>query len=98
MDDTQSKARIDQIYRSLDAYSYFDLLNLTPEAPLEDIRKAFHQAALTMHPDRHEASADAVLRRQVYCIYFFRRAIVQCAGTPVSTIPKYFRLPPVINY
>jgi curved DNA-binding protein CbpA len=69
MDPQQFKARITQIHRDLDAYTYYDLLNLPPDTSPDDIRRAFHRMALTIHPDRHRQSSDPEMQRQVYAIY-----------------------------
>lgn len=69
MDEVQFKKRIDQIYSDLDRYSYYELLNLTPQALPDAIRAAFHRMALSVHPDRHQYSDDTDLREKVYAIY-----------------------------
>jgi len=69
MDSAQFAARIEQIYRDLDAYTYYELLNLPPEALPDQIQQAFHRMALMMHPDRHAGSQDAQLRSKLYVIY-----------------------------
>jgi curved DNA-binding protein CbpA len=63
------KTRIDQVYADLDRYTYYELLNLTPQAGPDDIRAAFHRAALSMHPDRFHNHPDASLREKLYVIY-----------------------------
>lgn len=65
----QFKARVAQIFRDLDRYSYYELLNLSADAEQHEIRASFHRMALSMHPDRHAASADGELRGQLYAIY-----------------------------
>lgn len=69
MDPAQFKARVDQIHGDLDAYSYYELLNLKPDAPFDDIRRAFHRMAMSMHPDRHRMNPDEELRDRLYAIY-----------------------------
>jgi curved DNA-binding protein CbpA len=69
MDEAQFKARIEQIFADLDQYSYYELLNLSPDASPDDIRAAFHRMALSVHPDRFHTSPDADLRQKVYAIY-----------------------------
>ena len=63
------KERIQQIHQDLDAYTYYDLLNLQPNAGPDEIRQAFHRMALSMHPDRHRASADTELKEMLYAVY-----------------------------
>lgn len=65
----QLRSRIGQIYRDLEHYSYYQLLNLDPGAGPDEIRKAFHRMALSLHPDRYHSGGDSALRRQVYTIY-----------------------------
>lgn len=63
------KERIEQIFAALDRYSYYELLNLTPQASPDEIRAAFHRAALSMHPDRFQQNPDSELRSKLYAIY-----------------------------
>lgn len=69
MDAEQLKARISQIYRDLDSYTYYELLKVSQAAPADEIRAAFHRIAISMHPDRYQNYADAELREQMYAIY-----------------------------
>ncbi len=69
MDPAQFKARIDQIFADLERYSYYELLNLQAGAGPDEIRAAFHRMALSMHPDRYQASEDQELRTKLYAIY-----------------------------
>ncbi len=48
-------------YRRLDWASYYDLLGVEPEAPIEVIEKSLHERARLFHPDHHlkEHLADA---------------------------------------
>jgi DnaJ-class molecular chaperone len=63
------RQRIEQIHRDLEHYSYYQLLNLTAEAGPDDVRRAFHRMAISLHPDRYHSHSDATLRQQVYAIY-----------------------------
>lgn len=63
------KARIAQIHRDLEHYSYYQLLNLSEQAGPDEIRRAFHRMAANLHPDRYHSSSDEGLRKQVYAIY-----------------------------
>jgi len=69
VDTAQFKARVDQIHRDLDRYNYYELLNLPAAAGYDDIRRAFHRMARTLHPDRYHKAADASMRDKVYVIY-----------------------------
>ena len=69
MDSAKFKARIDQIYADLDRYSYYELLNLTPEATFDQIQESFHRMALAMHPDRHATNPDSELKKKLHLIY-----------------------------
>lgn len=69
MDDTQFKARIEQIFNDLDRYNYYELLNLPESSAVDEIRSAFHRMALSMHPDRYQGHPDASLREKLYTIY-----------------------------
>ena len=69
MENTKFKARIAQIHQDLDKYSYYELLNLTPEADSDQVRAMFHRMALSMHPDRHAGSDDKELKSMLYAIY-----------------------------
>lgn len=69
MDLAQFRSRIDQIYRDLDDYTYYELLKITPAATADDVRRAFHRMARSMHPDRHQQTGDDALRDKLYAIY-----------------------------
>ena len=69
MDAAQFKARIEQIFNDLERYSYYELLNLTPDCSVDEIRGAFHRMALSMHPDRYQSHPDSALREMLYAIY-----------------------------
>jgi len=69
MDAEQLKARIDEIYAELERYSYYELLNLSPDASPDEIRAAFHRMALSVHPDRYQQHEDQDLRAKIYEIY-----------------------------
>jgi len=69
MSSEQFRTRIEQIYADLERYSYYELLNLTPEAAPDQIRAAFHRMALSIHPDRYQQHEDLELRKMIYAIY-----------------------------
>lgn len=69
MEEDQLKARIEQIFRDLDAYSYYELFSLTPTVSVDEIRAAFHRMALLIHPDRYQHHADSEFKQQIYTIY-----------------------------
>jgi DnaJ-class molecular chaperone len=68
MEQDAFRTRIEQIFRDLDTYSYYGLLNLPSEASVDQIRQMFHRMALSMHPDRHTGQDDE-LRKMLYAIY-----------------------------
>jgi len=69
MDVDQFRARIAQIHRDLDAYTYYDLLKVGAQATPDEIRAAFHRMALSMHPDRYQTHPDPSLKKELYVIY-----------------------------
>lgn len=69
MENDELKARIGQIFRDLEEYSYYELLNLTPQATVDEIRASFHRMAMIMHPDNYQQHNDQELRSQLYVIY-----------------------------
>lgn len=69
MESDEFRNRIAQIYRDLDSYTYYSLLNLQPTASVDQIRAMFHRMALSMHPDRHRGSDDKELKAMLYQIY-----------------------------
>lgn len=69
MEQDQFRVRIEQIFRDLANYSYYDLLNLPPDANVDQIRAMFHRMALSMHPDRHRTNPDEELKQKLYTIY-----------------------------
>lgn len=69
MDRQQLIARIEQIYAQLDEYTYYQLLNLAQNTAPDEIRRAYHRMALSLHPDRHANERDAQLKDKVSTIY-----------------------------
>ncbi len=69
MDPAQLKARIEQIHRDLDVYTYYELLKVDQRASPDTIRGAFHRMAMSMHPDRYQNFGDQGVRKQMYAIY-----------------------------
>lgn len=69
MDPSQLKARIEQIHADLDQYTYYQLLNVSTDVPTDEIRRAYHRMALSLHPDRHNTHPDDAFRHKVYAIY-----------------------------
>lgn len=69
MSSSQFIARVEQIHRDLDRYSYYELLNLQPGALPDDIRQAYHRMALSLHPDRHHGDGDGQFKRKIYTVY-----------------------------
>ncbi|MEB2313618.1 MAG: J domain-containing protein [Sorangiineae bacterium] len=54
-------SRLDDWVRVLDDSSYYELLGVLEIADAEAIREAFHQFALSFHPDRYRDESEATL-------------------------------------
>ena len=59
----------ERIYPTLEQHSYYQLLNVPPEADLSAIRVAFYRLAQQLHPDRFHALGDAQIRERLETIY-----------------------------
>src|SRR5512136_966116 len=55
-------------FEALDTRSYYEVLGVSPDAPQELIRRAFHRRAQQLHPDRHRETPEPV-RGQVYALF-----------------------------
>jgi len=69
MESSKFNTRVDQIFKDLEQYNYYELLNLAQGASDEEIRGAFHRMALSLHPDRHATSEDMEQLRKINTIY-----------------------------
>ena len=69
MDEATFRARVAQIFRDLDRYSYYELLKLDAKTNVGEIRAAFRRMARSMHPDRFHAHPDEEMKRELYAIY-----------------------------
>ena len=49
----QIASGLDRVWARFDHLSYYDLLELSPISPPEEIQARFHQRSLVLHPDRH---------------------------------------------
>jgi curved DNA-binding protein CbpA len=47
------KERIEEYYRNLDRWTYYDLLYITRSAALDDIKRGYRKMVQLMHPDRY---------------------------------------------
>jgi DnaJ-class molecular chaperone len=45
-------------FQALDELTYYDLFGVSPDAPVDDVRSAFHAFCDTFHPDRHITRGD----------------------------------------
>jgi DnaJ-class molecular chaperone len=59
----------ERIYPTLEQHSYYQLLNVPPEADLATIRGAFYRLAAQLHPDRFHALGEAEIRERLETIY-----------------------------
>lgn len=58
-----------QVYPTLDKYSYYQLLQVTPAADASSIRASYYRIAGQLHPDRYHGLPDAQVREQLETIY-----------------------------
>jgi curved DNA-binding protein CbpA len=63
------KRFLEQVHADLDSFSYYQLLELAPDAPADAIREAFYRRAAELHPDRHPLLDDPVARERLVTIY-----------------------------
>jgi DnaJ-class molecular chaperone len=59
----------ERIFPTLEQHSYYQLLNVAPDADLSTIRSAFYRLAQQLHPDRFHALGDTAIRQQLETIY-----------------------------
>jgi CheY-like chemotaxis protein len=62
-------ARVDELHRNLAALDYFELLGVTREANLAEIKEAYFRRSIAFHPDRFERLQDEALKRKNYEVY-----------------------------
>ncbi|HJZ83710.1 MAG TPA: DnaJ domain-containing protein [Polyangia bacterium] len=60
---------VEQVYPDLDLYSYYQLLEVDPQAERADIRTAFYRQAARLHPDRFAGLRDGQVRAKLVAIY-----------------------------
>jgi curved DNA-binding protein CbpA len=60
--------RVDQAHEAMERNSYYRLLAIPDDAPLELIRRAYHRRAMQLHPDRHRDTAEPA-RSRVYALF-----------------------------
>ena len=49
----QLASGLDRVWARFDQLSYYDLLELSPIASVDDVQTRFHERSLVLHPDRH---------------------------------------------
>jgi len=67
--DRAQLAELDQRFAQLDHLDYFQLLKLTPQAALADIKSAFYRESRTYHPDRFFHLKDRLFKEKVSAVY-----------------------------
>jgi curved DNA-binding protein CbpA len=63
MTDDDQRARIDAWNEVLDDASYYEMLGVLPLADIEGLRRAFHEFALSFHPDAHVGADETTLEK-----------------------------------
>ena len=61
--------RVVALARTLDSLSYYHLLGVAPDAPLEVIEQVYYRRAANVHPDRHAYQTDPELSRALVRLY-----------------------------
>jgi len=61
--------RVLELAETLDAMSYYQLLDVEPNAPREVIEQAYYRRARSMHPDRHTYETDPRRQRALVRLY-----------------------------
>lgn len=62
-------ARVAALAQTLDKLSYYHLLGVAQDAPLEAIEEVYYRRAANVHPDRHAYQTDPQLRRALVRLY-----------------------------
>jgi DnaJ-class molecular chaperone len=60
---------LDRVHADLDVLSAYNLLGVAPDATEPEIRQAYHQRALLLHPDRFYSLPDRELRERIGAVY-----------------------------
>jgi DnaJ-class molecular chaperone len=63
------RAFAEKIFPALDQRSYYELLNVPPDADVRTVRTAFYRLAAQLHPDRFHTLPQAEVREQLETIY-----------------------------
>jgi curved DNA-binding protein CbpA len=67
--DPQFMIEAEALAQALDELDYFQVLKLTPEASLSDVKAAYYRESRAYHPDRYAASGDDSFKVTVSQIY-----------------------------
>ena len=82
----QLTAFANRIAPVLDRMSYYQLLNVPPNADIPSIRRSFYQAAAQLHPDRYHTMPDGPVKEKLVSIYARicegYRGLVMLTGRP----------------
>jgi curved DNA-binding protein CbpA len=62
-------AFVESVYPDLDLYSYYQLLEVEPDAAPDLVRAAFYRQAARLHPDRFAGLGDPAVRQKLTAIY-----------------------------
>ncbi len=62
-------AYLDKVEPVLERLTYFELLDVAPNADDDAIQRAYHQVAARMHPDRHRSELSAEQYERLNIVY-----------------------------
>ena len=62
-------AYLDKVEPVIDRLTYFELLDVAPNAAHDDIQRAYHQVAARMHPDRHRSELSPEQYERLNIVY-----------------------------
>ena len=82
--DTSTREEAMVLAKLIDEMDYYQVLRVEPKAPLEQIRKAYHQQSKHFHPDRYYQLEDPEFKESIYRI---AKRITE-AYTALRDVPK----------